>query len=491
MFLRYKSLANSYRVNGSLKYLLRESICFLWFNDSTKDYEQWHKMAYNNAFIHNILISIWLKYWDNKQVMRDFWKTVNSLGTENEHKTLATLCRKYGRTISLAHIITAYNMCLMFIFQEENCNIIYKVLREAKLNKDFIKNATIDVKDFTFDDFIAKYDVKNKTLQTDYEFYDKNVKEFLKESLIGVKKLSFTNCDQADSTMPYFNGKCVTKIAKITLNKPLGLQILHVSVTIGNVLTHYFDEYRQHLSDTNAKNLVETDYKQFVNNIENILNKLYVNNSDFIIINNYLKLVNKSVLNVLRQVVDLSICRSDYYFSLQTEYNNPYNGLLDQKDGTAPITRIRKLCNLLDSNVVNQLINTPYDMWRTVLDAKNDKFDEIMDNFNNTIINCGTLIYNIRNNKPKRFISFDKNIAPKYFRIEKFDDGVNSIPWHYYIPLCLNFYEYFSTIGFTETDNMLKLREKCVKELEMCLINMQKLLDEGKLKEHIEVIYFD
>lgn len=62
MFLRYKSLANSYRVNESLKYLLRESICFLWFNDSTKDYEEWHKMAYNNAFIHNILIAIWLKY---------------------------------------------------------------------------------------------------------------------------------------------------------------------------------------------------------------------------------------------------------------------------------------------------------------------------------------------------------------------------------------------------------------------------------------------
>lgn len=380
----------------------------------------------------------------------------------------------------------------MFIFQEENCsNVIYKVLWETKLNKDFIKNATIGVKDFTFDDFVAKYDVKNKTLQTDYEFYDKNIKGFLKESLTNVKKLSFTNCDQADSIMPYFNGKCVTKIAKITLNKPLGLQILYVSVIIGNVLTYYFNEYKSHSSNIVVKNLVETDYKQFVNNIENILNKLYANNSNFTIINNYLKLVSKSAINALRQVVDLSICYSDYYFSLQTEYNNPYDNSRDQRDGTAPITRIRKLCRLLDPNVVNQFINTPYDMWRTVLDAKNDEFDEVVNNFNNAIINCGTLIYNVRNDKPKHFIIFDKNIAPEYFQIEKFDDGINTIPWNYYIPLRLDFYEYFNTIGFTETDNMLKLREKCVKELEMCLINMQKLLDEGKLKEHIEVIYFD
>ena len=483
MFLRYKSFGDRSGVNWDLKYLLRQSICLLWFG-LKEDFEQ-RNTSYEDFVRHNILTAIWLKYRNNRRVMKDFWKI---FGTENETESLFRLCTKYGRTISLAHIITAYNICLMFVFQEENRNIIYKVLWESKLNKDFVRNATIDVKDFIFDDFVIKYNVKNKLLQTDYGFYDKNVKKFLKESLVDVKKLSFTNCDQAGTIMPYFNGKCVTKIAKIAFNKPLGLQILYASVTIGNVLSYYFNEYKQYSGDTNAKNLVETDYKRFVNNIEKILNRL-VEYDIFANINNYLKLVNKSVNSALRQVFDVGIYNHcNQLFSLQTPYETPYTGLRYQKDGTAPITRIRKLCKLLDTKVVNQLVNTPYDKWQQVLAYNEDKFDKTMNNFYNTIINCGILM-NRDNNKTKRSISFDKTIAPKYFQIRKTFDGFSTIPNNYYIPLGLNFYKYFSTIDSTETDNMLKLREKCVKELETCLTNMLPILDYEKLKEYIKVKY--
>lgn len=483
MFLRYKSFGNRAGVNWDLKYLLRQSICLLWFG-LKEDFEQ-RDTSYEDFVRHNILTAIWLKYRNNRRVMKDFWKI---FGTENETESLFRLCTKYGRTISLAHIITAYNICLMFVFQEENRNIIYKVLWESKLNKDFIRNATIDVKDFIFDDFVIKYNVKNKLLQTDYDFYDENVKKFLKESLVDVKNLSFTNCCSSDIIMPYFSGKCVTNIAKIALNKPLGLQILYVATTIGNVLTYYFCEYRRKSGDIDAENVAETHYEQLVNNVENILNKMAANNNDLTIISNYLELVNKSANNALGQILDLAICDHNQTFSLKTPYNNPIAGLRDQKDGTAPITRIRKLCRLLDPNVVNQLINTPYDMWQAVLDARMDKFDEIVDDFYNAIINCGIMVNRSNSDATEYAIVFSKKISPDYFMIKKFNWG-SSASWDYYIPLYLNFYEYFDTIGFTETDNMLKLREKCVEELETCLANMQKLLDNGELNKHIEKFY--
>lgn len=118
-----------------------------------------------------------------------------------------------------------------------------------------------------------------------------------------------------------------------------------------------------------------------------------------------------------------------------------------------------------------------------------DKFDEIVDDFYNAIINCGIMANRSNTSDATEYaIIFSKKISPDYFMIKKFNWGSSS-SWDYYIPLYLNFYEYFDTIGLTETDNMLKLREKCVEELEPCLTNMQKLLDKGELNEHIEKFY--
>lgn len=487
MLLYYKDFTDV-RVKYDLELILKESIYFLWFSNETKKFKKWVDIFGTSILINVIFVAIWLKYWNNSQVMEDFWKIVDNRENDNEYATLVTFCNKYGRTISIKHIITAHNLCAMFTFQNTKNHSYYNILKHAKLGKNFVDNAAIDVKNLTFDDFIIKNNMENKPLPSNYEFYDKKIDIFLEEALTNVKKLSFTNCDPFNVTMPYFNGECVNKIAKIVLTKPLGLQILYVSIIIGNVLTHYFNEYKQNSGDTNAENLVETYYKQFVNNIENILNKMVENNSDFTIINNYLELVNNRTNDALRQIFDFSEDVLTPILNLKTPYNDYFTNLRDQKDGTAPITRTHKLCQLLDTNVANQLVSTPLDMWSTVLDARIDIFDETMDDFYNAIINCGIII-NRDSSRMKYLISFDKYISPEYFQIRKFRDIAGSPIWGYYIPLQLNFYEYFDTIGSTETDNMLILRKKCVKELEICLTNMQKLFDEGKLKEHIEVIY--
>lgn len=490
MLLRYEAFLSVHDAvkNYDLKHFLKESTCFLWFSDEIKESE-WLDIFYNNIFINNIFFAIWLKYWDNSQIMEDFWKIAENRGDDSEYAALVAFCHKYGRAISIKYIITAYNLCSMFAFQNSSYRTCYSVLKHIKLDKNFVSNATTDVKDLTFDDFIMRYNMKNESLPSDYEFYDEKIDEFLAESLDNVKKLSFTNCDSYNTTMSYFSGECVTNIAKIALNKPLGLQILYATTTIGNVLTYYFREYRRKSGEIDAENIAETDYEQFVNNVENILNKMVANNDNLTIISNYLELVNRCANNALGQILDLAIYDHNQAFSLKTPYNNPVAGLRDQKDGTAPITRIRKLCRLLDLNVVNQLINTPYDMWQAVLDAKIDDFDEIVDDFYNAIINCGIMTNRSSTNDATEYaIIFSEKISPDYFMIKKFNWG-GSKSWDYYIPLCLNFYEYFDTIGLTETDNMLKLREKCVEELETCLTNMQKLLDKGELNEHIEMFY--
>lgn len=127
-------------------------------------------------------------------------------------------------------------------------------------------------------------------------------------------------------------------------------------------------------------------------------------------------------------------------------------------------------------------------MWQAVLDAKIDKFDEIVDDFYNAIINCGIMANRSTSDATEYAIVFSEKISPDYFGIKKFWGSSES--WSYYIPLCLNFYKYFDTIGLAETDNMLKLREKCVKKLETCLTNMQELFDKSELNEHIEKFYW-
>lgn len=491
MLLRYEAFSSASDAvkNYDLKHFLKESTCFFWFSKEIKESE-WLDIFYDNIFISNIFVAIWLKYWDNSQVIEDFWKIVENHGNDSEYATLVAFCHKYGRKISIKYIITAYNLCLMFAFQYTSYHFCYDILKHIKLDKNFVNNATANVKDLTFDDFITEYNIESESLPSDYEFYDEKVGEFLEKSLDNVRKISFTNCCSSDIIMPYFSGKCVTNIAKIALSKPLGLQILYVATMIGNVLTYYFCEYRRKSGEIDAENIAETHYEQLVNNVENILNKMVVNNNDLTIISNYLELVNKSANNALGQILDLAIYDHNQSFSLKTPYNNPVAGLRDQKDGTAVITRIRKLCRLLDPNIANQLTNTPYDMWQAVLDAKIDKFDEIVDDFYNAIINCGIMANRSSTSDATEYaIIFSKKISPDYFMIKKFNWGSSS-SWDYYIPLYLNFYEYFDTIGFSETNNMLKLREKCVEELETCLTNMQKLLDKGELNKHIEKFYW-
>ena len=135
-------------------------------------------------------------------------------------------------------------------------------------------------------------------------------------------------------------------------------------------------------------------------------------------------------------------------------------------------------------------------MWETILDSKHDKFDEIMDEFNLAIINCGNLAFStiIGDQSWKDFdISFNSNITPVNVKIikDEFYAYQNPTDIFYTIPLFVNFYEYFNIVDDAETETIVKNRLKLTEQVEKCLENMKKLANVKQVKENIKVAIED
>lgn len=135
-------------------------------------------------------------------------------------------------------------------------------------------------------------------------------------------------------------------------------------------------------------------------------------------------------------------------------------------------------------------------MWETILDSKHDKFDEIMDEFNLAIINCGNLAFStiIGDQGWKDFdISFNPNITPVNVKIIKDEFYAYQDPTDifYTIPLFVNLYEYFNVVDDVETETIVKNRLKLTEQVEKCLENMKKLANIKQVKENIKVTIED
>lgn len=216
-------------------------------------------------------------------------------------------------------------------------------------------------------------------------------------------------------------------------------------------------------------------------------------NGDYILVDAYLKLIQDNVRYALRDWNKFE--QNEYDDSERLDFSKPYcsddaSGR-HQIDGTATTTKIRKLCRLLDYDVVNELAKMPINMWETVLGSKRDKFDNIMDEFNLVIINCANLAFSTIIDDPHYWnyyvISFNKNITPTDIRVE-FSGRKNINDISYKISSCMNFYDYFNVVGDEETKTMAENRREIAKQTEKCLENMKKLTNVKQVKNNINII---
>lgn len=265
----------------------------------------------------------------------------------------------------------------------------------------------------------------------------------------------------------------------------------------GARLSYYYHDHSNFRTPT-TQNLVESCSERFINKIENIFDKLYVKNGDFTMVNNYLRLIQNSVRYLSRNLNKFEC--NEYSDNERLDFSKPYHsddsfGQL-QVDGTSTITKIHKICRLLDYNIIDELAKMPVNMWETILESKSDKFDNIMDEFNLAIINCGNLAFStiIGNQCWKYYnMNFNPNIAPTNVKIVKDQFCVyrNASDIAYIIPLFVNFYEYFSVVDDKETMLMVENRQKLAEQTETCLTNMKKLGNIKQIKESINVIIKD
>ena len=495
MFLVYDSL----EYKAPEVPILPSVICRLWWPTNYNGFRlssQYYATKNRNFLTQIIITTFLLKYCNNAQIMADFsLKLKDFYNSELDFLPISELCKKYGRNISLKYIIAAYNICLMFAKQLDcyDYKHFYTSFSEnIELNKDFVNNATNDINDINFGKFTKKYGVKilerNKI--------PNEVHEMLHDSLAHAVKLTFIGYYNSakQPISPYNNDLNVTSFAKNIFNKKFGLQTLYCVMSIGNVLSHYYYNYSTRIYDYVTKNLVESRSGRFINKIENIFNKLYVKNGDFTTISNYLKLVQDDVRYALRDLNKFEYNKYDYNERL--DFSKPYcsddsSGRL-QVDSTATITKIRKLCRLLDYNIVDELIKMPVNMWETILDSKRDRFDNIMDEFNLAIINCANLAFSTIVDDHCYFwksyvISFNKSITPTYIKIE-FNGGQNIDHISYNIFSYMKFYDYFNVVDDVETKTVTENRLKMVKQVETCLKNMKKLESIKQVRENINVI---
>lgn len=315
---------------------------------------------------------------------------------------ISQLCEKYGKNISLKYILTAYNVYFMSArptdcYDNEN---FYKHFNEKIIiNKDFVNNATSDIIDINFSDFTKKYGVK---ILEPNNIPD-GIYKMLHDSLAHVQKFDFINYNNSvgQYAYPYNIDLNDISFAKNIFSKKFGFQTLYCVMSIGNVLSNYY--YNNGLRFGHGyitRNLVESRSERFSDKIGNIFDKLYAVNGDFTTINAYLKIVQDNIHSALRNLNKFE--HNKYDDNERLDFSRPYrsdirSGRL-QIDGTMTITRIRKLCRLLDYNIIDEFVKMPVNMWATMLDAKRDKFDDIMDEFNLAIINCANLAFSTIDN---------------------------------------------------------------------------------------------
>lgn len=500
MFLIYKILEDKYENETESESLsLSSAICHLWFPTNYNSFKPESNLS--NYLTQIIILTFLLKYYNNAQAMADFNLALKEFYEKDlDFSPISQLCEKYGKNISLKYILTAYNVYFMSARPTDcydNEDFYKHFNEEIIINKDFVNNATGDIIDISFDEFVKKYNVKiSERNNIPNEIY-----KMLRDSLAHVQKFDFINYSNSAGqyAYPYNIDLNDMSFAKNIFSKKFGLQTLYCVMSIGNVLSHYYynDGLRFGFGFI-TENLVESRLEHFVDKIGNIFDKLYAANGDFTTINAYLKLVQDNVRSALRNLNKFE--HNEYLDNEQLDFSKPYcsdirSGRL-QIDGTADITRIRKLCRLLDYNIIDEFVKMPVNMWETILDSKRDKFDNIMDEFNLAIINCGNLAFStIIGDKCWKYysIKFNNNITPANVKIVKDEFCIyqNATNISYIIPLFVNFYEYFNVVDDKESKTMVKNRLRLTEQVEKCLENMKKLENIKQVKENIKVIIED
>lgn len=494
MFIVYKTLVDKYENEAESESLvLSSTISHLWYPTNYNNFKPESNL--DNFLTQIIILTFLLKYYNNTQAMADFDLALKEFYEKDlDFSPISQLCEKYGKNISLKYILTAYNVYFMSARQTDcydNENLYKHFNEKIIINKDFINNATNDIIDINFNEFTEKYNVKilerNKTPDEIYKM--------LHDSLAHVQKFDFINYKNSvkQYAYPYNIDLNDISFAKNIFSKKFGFQTLYCVMSIGNVLSHYY--YNNGLRFGNGHitgNLVEMRSERFADKIGNIFDKLYAESGDFTAINAYLKLVQDNVRFALRNLNKFE--HNEYSDNEQLDFSKPYrsdicSGRL-QIDGTATITRIRKLCQLLDYNIIDEFVKMPVNMWETMLEAKRDKFDDIMDEFNLAIINCANLAFSTIDN-PQYYwkgyiISFNNNITPTDIRIE-FDGCQNIDNISYNILLNIKFYDYFNVVDDVKTKIMAENRLKLIEQVEKCLENMKKLANVKQVKRNINI----
>ena len=502
MLLVYKNL--EYRDKNEPKpSILPMVMCWLWWPTNYSNFiiptRKCYATRVKTFLTQTILTTFLLKYYNNAQVMADFNSALKDFYKNGlDFSPISNLCKKYGRNISLKYVITAYNICLMFIRStdcRDNKDFYTNFSRNIKVDKDFVNNATRDIIDVSFDEYVAKYNTKPLL----YDKIPNEICKVLDNSLAHAQRFDFIGYNNLITTTLYDNILNVTSFAKNIFNKRFGLQTLYCVISFGSVLSYYYYEYVNKIGRPSTQNLVETRFRaRFINKIANIFDKLYAENGDFATVNTYLKLVQDNARYASRNLNKFEY--GEYDDSERLDFSNPYHsgdsfGQL-QVDGTATITKIHKLCRLLDYNIINELAEMPVNMWKTILDSKCDKFDNIMDEFNLAIINCGNLAFStIIGDKCWKYysINFNNNITPANVKIIKDEFCIyqNATNISYIIPLFVNFYEYFNVVDDKESKTMVKYRLRLTEQVEKCLENMKKLENIKQVKENIKVTIKD
>lgn len=494
MFLIYKILEDKYEnETESESLVLSSTISHLWYPTNYNNFKPESNL--DNFLTQIIILTFLLKYYNNAQAMVDFNLALKEFYEKDlDFSPISQLCEKYGKNISLKYILTAYDVYFMSARQTDcydNENLYKHFNEKIIINKDFVNNATGDIIDINFTEFTEKYNVKilerNKTPDEIYKM--------LHDSLTHVQKFDFINYKNSvkQYAYPYNIDLNDISFAKNIFSKKFGFQTLYCVMSIGNVLSHYY--YNNGLRFGNGyitENLVEMRSGRFADKIGNIFDKLYAVNGDFTAINAYLKLVQDNVRFALRNLNKFE--HNEYSDNEQLDFSKPYRSGIHsgrlQIDGTANITRIRKLCRLLDYNIIDEFVKMPVNMWETMLAAKRDVFDDIMDEFNLAIINCANLAFSTIDNPQYHWkgyiISFNNNIMPIDIRIE-FDGCPNIDDISYNILLNIKFYDHFNVVGDEETKTMVENRLKLIEQVEKCLENMKKLVNVKQVKRNINV----
>lgn len=494
MFLIYKNLVDKYEhETESESLVLSNTICRLWYPTNYNSFKPESNLS--NYLTQIIILTFLLKYYNNAQAMADFNLALKEFYEKDlDFSPISQLCEKYGKNISLKYILTAYNVYFMSARPTDcydNENFYKRFNEEIIINKDFVNNATSDIIDINFSDFTKKYGVK---ILEQNNILDE-IPKMLHDSLAYVQKFDFINYNNSvgQYAYPYNIDLNDINFAKNIFNKKFGFQILYCVMSIGNILSHYYyDNGLRFGYGRITENFVEMCSERFADKIGNIFDKLYAESGDFTAINAYLKLVQDNVRSALRNLNKFE--HNEYDDNERLDFSKPYcsdirSGRL-QVDGTADITRIRKLCRLLDYNIIDEFVKMPVNMWATMLDAKRDKFDDIMDEFNLAIINCANLAFSTIDNPQYHWkgyiISFNNNITPTDVRIE-FDGCSNIDDISYNILSNIKFYDYFNVVDNAETKTMAENRLRLIEQVEKCLENMKKLVNIKQVKRNINV----